>query len=75
LSIFEDKGTLEEKIQQAVDSCIPEKSETGEDLSPREKLVLKEVALGHTNKEIADALFISSHTVISHRKTSPKNWA
>lgn len=72
LSIFEDKGTLEEKIQQAVDSCIPEKSETGEDLSPREKLVLKEVALGHTNKEIADALFISSHTVISHRKNITK---
>lgn len=40
----------------------------GEELSSREKDVLTLVALGHTNKEIADALFISIHTVISHRK-------
>lgn len=40
----------------------------GEELSLREKDVLKLVALGHTNKEIAEALFISIHTVISHRK-------
>jgi DNA-binding NarL/FixJ family response regulator len=72
LSIFEDKGTLVEKIQRAVDVCIPNKGETGEELSPREKLVLKEVALGHTNKEIADTLFISTHTVISHRKNITK---
>jgi len=38
------------------------------DLSEREKDVLSQVALGHTNKEIADLLFISIHTVITHRK-------
>lgn len=38
------------------------------DLSEREKDVLAQVALGFTNKEIADKLFISIHTVISHRK-------
>ncbi|MDO5035486.1 MAG: LuxR C-terminal-related transcriptional regulator [Porphyromonas sp.] len=37
-------------------------------LSPREIDVLKEVALGKTNKEIADELNISMNTVMSHRK-------
>jgi DNA-binding CsgD family transcriptional regulator len=39
-----------------------------EEISEREKDVLRLVALGYTNKEIAGKLFISSHTVITHRK-------
>ena len=39
-----------------------------EDLTSREKEVLKLIALGHSNKEMADMLFISIHTIISHRK-------
>jgi len=38
------------------------------ELSSREIDVLKCVALGMSNKEIADRLFISIHTVITHRK-------
>lgn len=38
------------------------------ELSPREVDVLKEVARGSTNKEIADELNISMNTVMSHRK-------
>jgi len=37
-------------------------------LSSREKNILKHIALGLTNKEIADQLFISIHTVVTHRK-------
>jgi DNA-binding CsgD family transcriptional regulator len=43
-----------------------------EEISDREKDVLRLVALGLTNKEIADKLFISSHTVITHRKNITK---
>ncbi|HLO59360.1 MAG TPA: LuxR C-terminal-related transcriptional regulator [Bacteroidales bacterium] len=41
---------------------------TNEDISQREKEVLRLVALGMTNREIADRLYISAHTVITHRK-------
>ena len=44
----------------------PKKS--NEEISGRERDVLKLVAIGMTNKEIAERLFISSHTVITHRK-------
>lgn len=37
-------------------------------LSHREIDVIKWVALGYSNREIADKLHISSHTVVSHRK-------
>ncbi len=53
---------------------IPEKTqedskeEDTEELSEREKEVIVEIVNGLSNKEIADKLFISVHTVISHRK-------
>jgi two-component system, NarL family, response regulator NreC len=38
-----------------------------DDLSPREVEVLKLIALGHTNSEIASTLYLSVRTVESHR--------
>ena len=37
-------------------------------ISPREKEVLRLIADGFSSKQIADRLFISNHTAISHRK-------
>jgi DNA-binding CsgD family transcriptional regulator len=37
-------------------------------LSPREKTIVRLVSLGYTNKQIALELFLSAHTVITHRK-------
>lgn len=47
---------------------VDEKGTDNSELTVRERDVLLHVALGHSNKEIADKLFISIHTVISHRK-------
>lgn len=38
-------------------------------ITDREKEVLKLIAYEHTSKEIADKLYISTHTVFSHRKS------
>ena len=56
--------------REKVKSFIRDNKETDADdeLTQREKDVLRLIALGHTNKSIADTLFISTHTVISHRK-------
>ena len=40
----------------------------GVELTEREKDIIKLIALGYTNKQIADHLFISAHTVNTHRK-------
>jgi DNA-binding CsgD family transcriptional regulator len=37
-------------------------------LSPKEKTIVRLVSLGFTNKQIAGELFLSTHTVITHRK-------
>jgi DNA-binding NarL/FixJ family response regulator len=43
-------------------------SATGEKLTDRERAVLKLLVKGMANKEVADKLDISPHTVITHRK-------
>ncbi len=59
--------TILGKIRSAQTSHTENKQES-DDLSSREKEVLVAVAKGLTNKEIADSLNISIHTVIAHRK-------
>lgn len=44
------------------------KLEAPDEISKREIDILKNIALGLSNREIADKLFISTHTVVTHRK-------
>ncbi len=66
----DDINTLHEKLKKILDLNLNEKGKNSgaKNLSKRETDILKYVALGLTNKEIADKLYISIHTVITHRK-------
>lgn len=37
-------------------------------ISPREQEVLRSISLGFTTKEIANEMFVSTHTINTHRK-------
>jgi DNA-binding CsgD family transcriptional regulator len=64
-----DKNIIR-KLEKQLSLIYKQKEEphSPEGISNREKEVLRLVAVGLTNKEIGDKLFISSHTVITHRK-------
>lgn len=66
VSLNESYEEIANKIGLFADSI--DASATSFELSNREKDVLRELASGKTNKEIAEALFISVNTVITHRK-------
>ena len=48
------------------------KESKNSELSNRERDVVKEIALGLTNQGIADKLFLSVHTIVTHRKNITK---
>ncbi|MFO7879164.1 MAG: LuxR C-terminal-related transcriptional regulator [Bacteroidales bacterium] len=59
------------ELKAVINTCFDkqeEQQESSSELSQRETEILALVARGYANKEIADQLFISTHTVISHRK-------
>ena len=57
-----------ERIERFIEQLDRQSENLNHDLSPRETEVLKLVAKGFMNKEIADQLNISINTVLSHRK-------
>ena len=70
LDIYDEGWTIPKKIIKIVETMQPRNDQSTEniELSDREKDILVALAQGLTNKEIADKLHISTHTVISHRK-------
>lgn len=68
ISIFDDLDTIASRIN-SLQHIQPEPLEEGsESLSIREKEIVTCVVKGMTNKEIAEKLFLSIHTVITHRR-------
>ncbi len=67
IAINQSASVITDAIKSTIEKQKPNSNQISE-LSDRELDVLGLVVLGHTNKEIADKLFISIHTVISHRK-------
>lgn len=66
--ITDDAETIVKKITRLYNDTTTNSSNDREPLSEREIAVLKELAEGLSNKQIAEKFNISIHTVISHRK-------
>ncbi len=68
INIYDEAEQIVRKLQSAVEQSQTNPYSDSHELSERERDVLVLVAKGFANKEIADSLNISIHTVISHRK-------
>ena len=68
VDICDTKMQIESKLKQVLKEQELAESEGSNELTQREKDVLVLVAKGLMNKEIADKLNLSVHTVITHRK-------
>lgn len=66
LSVYDSVETLRRKIVRPVDEAPRE--ERQEPLSVREREIVVCIVKGMSNKQIAETLCISTHTVITHRR-------
>lgn len=71
ISVYDSIDEVKHKLERLNADKVPE-IEKGEDdsqtLSSREKEIVICVVKGMTNREIADRLYLSTHTVITHRR-------
>ncbi|MDA3953821.1 MAG: LuxR C-terminal-related transcriptional regulator [Bacteroidales bacterium] len=70
ININDSQNTILTKLKTLIGNkeTNESKSKSQDEISKREVDILKNIALGLSNKEIADKLFISTHTVVTHRK-------
>ena len=66
ISIYDDEPTIGNTVSSILN--IDAETNAKEPLSQREKEIITGVVKGLTNKEIAEQLYISVHTVITHRR-------
>jgi DNA-binding NarL/FixJ family response regulator len=68
ISIYDSVEQIAAKLEKLYASETDEVADETSSLSTREKEIVIAVVKGMTNKEIAEQLFLSTHTVISHRR-------
>ena len=68
IGIYDNAARIIQKLRNAIDENSKNPKNDLNELSSREKDILAAVAMGKTNKEIADEFNISIYTVISHRR-------
>ena len=66
ISLYDSLDEIKRKINNLVSE--PEQDKNNESLTSREKEIVVCVIKGMTNKQIAEELCLSTHTVISHRR-------
>ena len=65
---FKERQLRQNDVSVKISKMISKNPDSGEALSERERDVVISLVQGMTNKEIADHLFISVNTVITHRR-------
>ncbi len=68
ISLMDSAEQIKEKLLRVHTADRTEEDESSEQLSAREKEIIVGVVRGLTNKQIAEQLFLSPHTVITHRR-------
>lgn len=61
-------GKIANALLNEKSTTIPEYTCQGMNISDREMEIITLIAEGYSNKEVADKLFLSTHTVTTHRK-------
>lgn len=70
INLYDSPDELKQKLDRlnAEEACPVTEEEEQQTLSSREKEIVVCVVKGMTNREIADRLYLSTHTVITHRR-------
>lgn len=69
ISLYDNAETIQQTILKLVETQKEEHTDDEmQSLSAREKEIVVCVVKGMTNREIADRLYLSTHTVITHRR-------
>ncbi len=68
ITLYDNTETIAQKLNELMKSEEDGQDNDTEALSQREKEIITFVVKGLTNKEIADKLCLSVHTVITHRR-------